>query len=262
MSRTIYRQGPELEKVVTQGTIINHCIAEKYCCDAWGVIVTPRCDIAHTGKVTHVHYLPLVPFEEWYKNDGIHYMWTKSLEKYRKKVQDTCKEKGFPSSNLGEKQLRQLCDSIADVKEKDKFKSYIDKFYEIQKTRPKDYKPSIEEKKQMVTNLRKGDIAAFCLIEDWREEDKYMVILLRDLKRLDYNTAIGLAAGIEEATISDYWRNDLAYSVTKDLIYNTEAEIVSPFLEHLMERFSYNFCRIGVDDMDENVEDVLKSIIK
>ena len=50
MGRNIYKQRPELEKVVTQGTIINHCIAEKYCCDVWGVIVTPRCDIAHTMR--------------------------------------------------------------------------------------------------------------------------------------------------------------------------------------------------------------------
>lgn len=262
MGRTIYKQGPELDKVVTQGTIINHCIAEKYCCDVWGVIVTPRCDLAHTGKVTHVHYLPIVPFEEWYKVDGVHYLWTKTLEKYRKKVQDACKANGFPISNLGEKQLRQLCDSISDSKEKDKFKSDIDNFYQTQKTSPGNYVPSNSEKEKLVANLRKGDIAAFCLIEDWRELNKYMVVLLRDLKRLDYNFAISMATGVEETTITDQWKNDLAYSVNKDFLYQTETEIISPYIEQLMERFSYNFCRIGVDDMDENVEDVLKSIIK
>ena len=262
MGRSIYKQGPELEKKVTQGSIINHCVAEKYCCDVWGVIVTPRCDIAHTGKVTHVHYLPIVPFDEWYKVDGIHYMWTKTLEKYRTKLLNACKAKGYPTSNLGEKQLRQLCDSILDPKEKDKFKSEIDNFYQTQKINPSDYVPSNEDKGKMVTNLRKGDIAAFFLIEDWREGNKYMVVLLRELKRLDYNFAIGMASGIEETTISDRWKNDIAYSLSKDFLYRTEAELVSPFVEQLMERFSYNFCRIGVDDMDESVEDVLREIIK
>lgn len=262
MSRTIYKQGPEREKRVTQGSIINHCVAEKYSCNVYGVIVTPRCDMAHLGKVTHVHYLPVVPFEEWFKVDGVHYLWTKALEKYRVKVQNTCKAKGFPTSNLGEKQLRQLCDSITDSKEKDKFKSDIDNYYKVHRTSPNEYKPSNDEKAKIVANLRKGDIAAFCLIEDWREENKFMVVLLRELKRLDYNFAIGMALGIEEKTISETWKNDLEYSVSKDLIYSTEAEIIPPYVELLMERFSYNFCRVGVEDMDENVEDVLKEIIK
>ena len=89
-----------------------------------------------------------------------------------------------------------------------------------------------------------------------------MVVLLRELKRLEYTIAIGMSSGIEEKTIAETWKNDLAYSVSRDFLYETEAEIVSPFVEQLMERFSYNFCRIGVEDMDENVEDVLKSFIK
>lgn len=261
MGRNIYKQGPELAKIVAQGSIINHCVAEKYCCDIWGVIITPRCDMAHSGKVPHVHYLPVVPFEEWYKVDGILYLWTKALERYRSKVLSTCKAKGFPTANFGDKQLRQLCDSITDSSEKDKFRKEIDNFYRLQNTNPNEYMPNNDEKSKLVSNLRKGDIAAFCLIEDWRENNKYMVVLLRELKRIEYNYAISMASGIEETTISDTWKNDLAYSVSQDFLYKTEAEIVSPFVEQLMERFSYNFCRIGVKDMDENVEDILKKII-
>lgn len=88
-----------------------------------------------------------------------------------------------------------------------------------------------------------------------------MVVLLRELKRIEYNIAISLPAGIEENTIADTWKNDLAYSVSKDSLYKTEAEISSPYVEQLMECFSYNFCRIGVEDMDENVVDKLNSRI-
>ena len=260
--RSIFKEGPERNKVVTQGSIINHCVAEKYGCDVWGVIVTPRCDMAHTGKVTHVHYVPIVPFEEWYKVDGLLYLWTRTLEKNRKKIQDTCKEKGFPTLNLGEKQLKTLSNSIEDQKERDRFQAVINDFYETEKTNPNNYKPNSDEKKRLVENMRKGDIPAFFLIEDWRKDNHYMVVLLRELKRLEYNIAIGMSSGVEERTIADTWKNDLAYSVSRDFIYETEAEIVSPFVEQLMERFSYNFCRIGVEDMDENVEDVLKSFIK
>lgn len=261
--RNIYKKGPELKKTVTQGTIINNCVAEKYCCEVWGVIVTPRCDMAHSGKVTHVHYLPIVPFEEWYKIDGIPFLWSKAFEKARTKILDFCKDNKFPEVNLKEKQLRVLCDSIKEQTQKDKFKNVIDSFFQLTKTNPSDYKPNANDKENLVENLIKGDIHAFHLIEDWDgKEGDYKVVLLRDLKRLEYNVAIGMNAGIEEKTITEKWKNDLAYSATMDTIYQMVAEIVSPNIEQLMERFSYNFCRIGVEDMDANVNEVLKGIIK
>lgn len=260
--RDIYRKDSVIKKVVTQGTIINNCVAEKYHCDVYGVVITPRCDLAHSGKVTHVHYLPIVPLEDWFKVDGLHYLWTRALDKCNRKINDTCKKKGFPMANLKEKQLLALCDSISDQKEKDSFKSNIGKYFELLNMDPLDYKPNADEKGKLIENLHKGDIPAFMLIEDWSKDDNYRVILLRDLKRLEYPIAIGMANSIEEKSIVNKWKNDLAYSANQDTIYATEAEMVSPFVEQLMERFSYNFCRIGVEDMDENVEEVLKNIIK
>lgn len=71
------------------------------------------------------------------------------------------------------------------------------------------------------------------LIEDWGKEDNYRVVLLRDLKRIEYNVAVSMADGIEEKSIVNKWRNDLAYSVNHDTIYSMEAEIISLFMEQL-----------------------------
>ncbi len=260
--RNVYKNDPVIKKVVTQGTIINNCVAEKYHCDVYGVVVTPRCDLEHSGKVTHVHYLPIVPLDTWYQIDGLHYLWTRALDRCNRKIGDICKKYGFPMANLKEKQLRTLCDTITEQKDKNSLTSSIDRYFELLNIDPQEYRPNVDEKNKLVENLHKGDIPAFMLIEDWEKEDNYRVILLRDLKRVEYNIAVGMASGIEEKSIVNKWRNDLAYSVNQDTIYNMEAEIISPFIEQLMERFSYNFCRIGVEDMDENVEDILKSIIK
>lgn len=260
--RSIYRKGPVIKRVITQGSVINNCVAEKYHCDVFGVIVTPRCDLAHSGKVTHVHYLPIVPLDEWYKVDGLYYLWSKAVDRCGRKISDTCKKHGFPLSNLKEKQLLALCDSLSDVKERDSFKRNIEQYFILLKTDPQDYKPNGEEKNRLIENMHKGDIPAFMLIEDWREIDKYRVVLLRDMKRLEYDVVMGMRTSIAEKTIVNKWRNDLAYSVEQDTIYSMEAEILSPFIEQLMERFSYNFCRIGVEDMDEKVEDVMRKSFK
>ena len=164
--------------------------------------------------------------------------------------------------NMKEKQLRTLCDSIVDQKTKNTFMSSIEKYYELLKTDPSEYKPTSDDKTRLIENMHKGEIAAFMLIEDWEKEDNYRVVLLRDLKRLEYNVVMGMATSIAEKTIVNKWCNDLAYSVKQDTIYSMETEIVSPYIEQLMERFSYNFCRIGVEDMDDNVEEVLRKMIK
>ena len=251
-----------IKRAITQGSVINNCVAEKYHCDVYGVIVTPRCELAHSGKVTHVHYLPIVPLDEWYKVDGLYYLWSKAVDRYGRKISDICKKHGFPLSNLREKQLLALCDSLSDVKEKDSFKKSIEQYYELLKIDPQEYKPNGDEKNRLIENMHKGDIPAFMLIEDWKESDKYRVVLLRDMKRLEYDVVMGMGTSIAEKTIVSKWRNDLAYSVEQDTIYSMEAEILSPFIEQLMERFSYNFCRIGVEDMDEKVEDVMRNNFK
>lgn len=260
--RHIYKNNPRINKDVTQGTIINNCVADKYSCEIWGVIVTPRCDLAHTGKVTHVHYLPVIPFDEWYKVDGLEYLWTKALERNKKKLQAICNTKGFPTKRLNENQLIELCDSLPDSQDKSKLKDIIDNLYRLERSNPIEYNPNHDEKHRLISNLRKGELPSFYLIEDWRDRNNYMVILLRDLKRLEYSVAMQLSKGIEETSIKNQSRNDFLYSKSKELIYNSEAEIDSPYIEQLMERFSHNFCRIGVDDMNEDVENVLNSIIE
>lgn len=54
---------------VQQGGVINGCIAENYKGKVYGMIMAPRCDIGNEGKVSTVHYLPIVSFVDWVKVD-------------------------------------------------------------------------------------------------------------------------------------------------------------------------------------------------
>ena len=58
--RQIYKR-KRLVMPINQGSIINHCLANGYSDSAsvYGLVITARCDIAHTCKVNWVHYLPI-----------------------------------------------------------------------------------------------------------------------------------------------------------------------------------------------------------
>lgn len=260
--RQVYVNDKRITKQINQGSIINNCIADNYNCEVYGVIVTPRCDLAHEGKVAHVHYLPIVSFADWYKKDGLEYLWTKQKLTYEKSIIQECNNNNFPTAHLKETQLRLLAESLSEASKRDKFCSSISQYFNLIKTHPTDYIPNKEQKQKLIENIRANNIAGYHLIEDWRTSDSYCVVLLRDLKRLQFNVATSLGHGIDEASITDTRKNDLSYSIGHDLIYSIDAEIASPYVEQLMERFSRNFCRVGVEDFDnKTVETILNRVM-
>jgi len=80
--RNIYFEKPIVNRM-TQGSIINGCVADAFPGEeVFGLIITPRCDVSHEGKVDSVHYLPVVPFERWFEiiaKPKIKDIWKKSL---------------------------------------------------------------------------------------------------------------------------------------------------------------------------------------
>ena len=69
-----------------------------------------------------------------------------------------------------------------------------------------------------------------------------------------------IAKGLfEEDMLQDEIKfNDLSLSKNKDNLFYINSQIKSPFIEHILQSFSYNFCRVGVEDLDtDNIIDNL-----
>ena len=62
MHRNIYQE-TKITKL-QQGCLFWGAIADGYDKPVWGLIITPRCDIAQ-NKVITVHYLPVTKFTDW-----------------------------------------------------------------------------------------------------------------------------------------------------------------------------------------------------
>ncbi len=243
-----------------QGAIFSGAIADgiSNSQELFGLIITPRCDIANR-KVSTIHYLPLVPFKLW-KYEILSKLY-QDIEygKMTEKLLKFCNDNNITES-LFEKRYNfsdaDIESSICHVKG---YKDILNKYKERRQIENIDYcKDKVKDwskGKDKIRELIQNKQAHYYLIEDWRKENEYMVIMLRDVKRLDFSFAEKLEKGVGERILveEEFHRNDVCKSDTGTMVYKLQKVVESPFLEHIMEAFSKNFCRIGIDRIDELV---------
>jgi hypothetical protein len=243
-----------LTRKLTQGSIINYCLADNYgdVEKIYGFIVTPRCDLAHEAKVTHAHYLPIVDFKDWAEHDGKDYLFNKWFCKKKDKFEGKCRLHQFPISDVSYSNYEKMANMLIDNKaDKEDFLSLASIVTHPQKDNEDfiKYSNKKETKTQLVKDLLEDKLAAFYLIEDWNGNDKHKVILLRELKHISILTTKKISNGLCLSEIIE-GKDELKKISDSDDLCLVCAQIVSPFVEHIMQRFSHNFCRIGVDDRD------------
>lgn len=244
-----------MARTLTQGSIINNCLADNYNekLDIYGLIITPRCDLAHEGKVNTIHYLPVVDFEDWLYCDGEEYLFSKWQAKIRDKFYQMC-NKNEISPNLQDVSLYEKIANklITDSSKRDAFLKKADTLFNSS-TRHKafnDYVHKNDVQRTLLNNLIGDSLPAYYLIEDWdTARAKPKIVLLRELKRISYETGLKISVGMNASDMQRYY-DDLKYTSISSGLYQICAEINSPYIEHIMQKFSYNFCRIGVEDRD------------
>lgn len=264
---------------MTQGSIINGCIADSFPGEeVFGLIISPRCDISHEGKVDSVHYLPVVPFEKWFDviaKPIIKAVWKKTISnqldnKFAKfKVGTGVMNAGFTYDDLlkiteekvkketDKSEIRRLLDSYFDRNEDD-FNYYL-----------LDGEGKDEKKHELIKYLSRlecNGIAPYYLLEAWEEYGKgrHLVVMLRDVHRIQFSTAMKIKAGVLESEFSNLNMsyNDLFLTKDPKYFFWVQAEISSPFIEHIMQSFVYNFSRIGVVDRSAKTIEYLFNSVK
>jgi hypothetical protein len=254
-----------------QGSIISGCVATGYeNCEVSGCIITARCDLAHEGKVAVVHYLPIVSFLDWYRVFGkaaLFKMWDADK---RNQINTVFKngKKGADVMNLGLSydELKTLALTIANKTNQGAALKGIEEYFLHQE---ETYKKEIVNNHAAVNYLKsliKSDNHEYYYIEDWIANDSGVgkVILLKDIKSISFPYAAKLPKGIAEVDEPRdvLMRNSFAVSSQRDNLYMIENQIASPFIEHIVQAFSYGFNRVGIEDIekDEHFKRVLNTI--
>ena len=132
--RNIYFEKPIVNRM-TQGSIINGCVADAFPGEeVFGLIITPRCDVSHEGKVDSVHYLPLVPFERWFEviaRPKIKEIWKKTIctqlnNQFKSaKIGDNVMDAGFTYDDL----LKICNEKVRNDSLKEKIKGLLNSYF-------------------------------------------------------------------------------------------------------------------------------------
>lgn len=169
---------------IQQGVIINGCVADQYNCETHGVIITPRCDIGNRGKVSTIHYLPVVPLEEWIHVDCLH----SAIVKFRKKLTEKLEKREISSSVLeylvGIDDFQKIVQAIPDNKQ---IIEDYNAYYNVIHNRNYNCKYILNSCNSELSDLISGKHSRFYLIRNWSDAQSYDVILLRNIKRISFN---------------------------------------------------------------------------
>lgn len=237
---------PKQKKIpIQQGVIINGCIAENYTCETFGLIITPRCDIGNGGKVATIHYLPIVPLKEWILVDCLQ----NCIKKLKKSLSKSLEGKGISSTILEHLiDIEDFKKIVAEIPNNQSLITKYNEFTEIINNKRYDCQDLQNLLKQECGELYDSKHNRCLLLKDWNNSDEYYVVLLRDVKRISFDLVSRFPNGFQNKNLDPdlYLSNDIYRS---DYIYyfKTLALISSPYIEYIIQQFSYNFCRIGVD---------------
>ncbi len=252
----------QLVQPLTQGSIISGCKAEGYeDCEVYGLIITPRCDLAHEGKVKTVHYLPIVDIKDWIYREYYIVEREKNRENERQELSKMFEKAGLGSdlvsySSLSKEDFVKIIEDNFTKDKRNLAHGHLSFIFDVD---DKEYKAKLQAEGKLPSSV-KNDIGRLVhdqihnvyLIESWDPNKDAKIILLREIYHLTYALATKMSSGIEEKTLKseDFSNNDLKESETRSSIYYVEAVVKSPFIEHIMQAFSYNFFRIGVEDRE------------
>lgn len=245
-----------------QGCIFNGAKMKGYEeCEVYGLIITPRCDIAQ-NKVDTVHYLGLVGIEDWKRIYLAKQYQIRQLMKDEAELKELLKKK-----NIGEHLLKSSYRLTKDDFNKiygnrqlhADFYKKMERFWDMQNlvycydhlSEWKDYKSRLSE-------LSMGRMERFLLLESWSGQKAYYVISLTDINKLEISVANAMANGIKERDVS-FEDNDLVGAEDKLAVFKFCAQLTSPYIEYVCQHMSNAFFRVGIEDWPHsNILDLIK----
>ena len=252
--RNFYKR-VSLRKELTQGSIINNCLADNYESDnILGLIITPRCDLDHGIKVKTIHYLPVIPIAIWLEFDGMSVL-TKDV---------VAQVKGIINNAIFQKhKVKRYLDTFMATKEnvidllKDNKKldiTYIELYFNPTRINIETFlKENRKLKSSLFEKLEKDELSPYYLVEGWDDTSSHYVINLREIHQISRFSAQIIKQGIFATEVNDMFYQDSSLRKTTDpnATYEIIREINSPFIEHILQRYVYHFSRIGVEDREK-----------
>jgi hypothetical protein len=257
-----------------QGMIFTCARAANYPqCQVHGVIITARCDIAHS-KVPILNYLPIVRLEDWLRRDFISVASGRARKEVEGKFGSLLKNNSFNPSVLLTEPPRVILDTLFPSENKALNKarqavetcvSELEFLEEIESAAPGGI--LLKELYNRFPKVASG-IVRECVqyrlnsyyflssIDPQDEERAGYVVLLREVQTLTPALSHAVVCGLDSVKYERICSTDPLSAGKLDFTVDDFAmpisQIQSPNIEHLMQSFAMLFLRIGIEDMNRD----------
>jgi len=264
---------------LTQGLVFYGIRSSYYDKPCYGIVITARCDLAQL-KVKQVHYLTAVSLNDWVRQDCLNMILDENIRSCKKTVSRWMKEKQLNTNLIDVLGPTKLIKIVNEYETKHSKSSSIlqalDDWilcHDIQqeKISKQDIVSLLNDKfakrkKEKINLIINNNLTGYYFIpgEEIGADEAGYVINLRDINQVDMSTLYRVISGeIDGLKLSNEDRKELSHvfylDSANDFSFPT-ATISSPRIEHILQSFSQVFCRIGMDDLDEDFVEEMKNL--
>lgn len=260
--RGFFREG--LNSELTQGSVFYGAFVEDYSDSInYGLVITARCDISQK-KASIYSYLPLVSLENWLVKEFPSLLYSKIHKSIYSNLVSAFINIGGSELLLETYGLDKLKESFKDSgsqKQRTKFYEKVEDFNKLNyllssvvdadelRALMKSSKVFGSASEVIFNDLISQNLLGYYFVDDITSDGPH-IIKLRDVYHLKSDYAVNLRKGVNLKNVN--------YIKDNDEKSFTVGEIKSPYIEHILQKFSSVFTRIGIDDPDKNM---IKDII-
>jgi hypothetical protein len=247
---------PSVEEF-TQGSIFEGLKVNPNYPSTNAIVVTARCDIAN-GKARNILCLPIYKATEWLKNQGEELIFRRLEEKLWNKLEIELKKFKISVDILDIYPVVNILQKVQDNSGQ-KCIIEINKLLNMYDQKKCDYtlKFVSNEKNSLSSTLIKNTENSIYFIEqvNLNEVLEPYVIDLTDPISIPFPIALKLKNGINSKNtdaLTDQYLDINEREISYISVLN------SPYIEHLLQKFSSFYSRIGTEDIEKDASDILK----
>lgn len=255
----------------SQGTIFSCCKASEYSdCPVFGLAITARCDAAHS-KVPIYNYLPIVKLDDWIRRHGSEIVAERVIAGSRGSLASCLKEQQTDPGILNHVPHSDILDQLRSVGTKAgkaRAARFAKAMTEIEAAETLFEQPNQDIQEQLLRDNEKlirsiiAELTRNQFIDyhylpriETRQNPTGFVVNLREVRHISAATAELVLKGIDpkdysaNSAIGRALREDLDFQQPESDYAMAIAQVGSPVIELILQRFSALFARVGVDDL-------------
>lgn len=247
---------PNVEEF-TQGSIFEGLKVNQNYPSTNAIVVTARCDVAN-GKARNILCLPIYKATEWLNNQGNEIIFRRLEEKLWNKLEAELKRLKISADILDIYPVANILQQV-QISAGQRNTEEITKLLNMYDQKKCDYSLKFvsDERKNLSSTLIRNTENSIYFIEQIHLDDflEPYVIDLTDPISIPFSVAMRLKSGINKKNTD---------ALAGQYLDTSEGEVSyisvlnSPYVEHLLQKFSSFYSRIGTEDIEKEASDILK----